>query len=110
MTGLLETIDARLARIEARLAKCEPERSPGDGDPIDQQHSALGRRRHCAAVRRMRAAGDARAFIVGRRHLMTRELYHEELARVSLAPPAANDSQSEASTYQRALDKALGIK
>lgn len=105
MTGLLERIDQRLERIEQRLAKCEPEARAGE--PIDQQHSALGRRRHCAAVRRRMGEGDARAFKVGRKHLMMPELYAEELARVSTAPAPANDAPSEQSTYQRALAKAL---
>jgi hypothetical protein len=105
MVGLLERIDERLERIEARLAKCVTE--PGEGDPVDQTKSALGPRRHCAAVRRLRAAGDSRAFKVGRKYLMTPELYAEELARASLAPPAANDDSPEASLYQRALQKAL---
>ncbi len=113
--GILESIDARLERIERRLAKCDAP-LPSGGEWVDQQKSPLGRRRHCAAVRRMKAEGDARVFVRGRRHLMAPEALAEELARLSLESPAgaagasANDAQAdEAGTgvYGRALQKAL---
>ncbi len=107
MSGILEQIDARLERIEARLAKCAAEPLPGA--LVDQSRSPLGRRRHCAAVRRMVAEGDARAAVIGRKHLMTEDALRAELSRVSLAPPANDGTPAEASAYQRALDKALAL-
>lgn len=52
----------------------------GEADAwIDQSESQLGRRRHRAAVRAAVEAGDSRARIVGRRHLMRRDLYDATL-------------------------------
>jgi hypothetical protein len=51
----------------------------GDGH-VDQAASPLGRRRHCGAVRRRIARGDGGAFVVGRRHLLTKEALAAEMA------------------------------
>lgn len=105
--GILEQIEARLERIEARLAKCGPVR--GSGTFVDQRSSPLGRRRHCAAARRLIAEGDGRAFISGRRHLLTEDAVAEELARLSLVPANEAEGESE-SAYERAMARALGAE
>jgi hypothetical protein len=114
--GLLERIDERLERIEARLAKCGPDGV--EGQPIEQGKSPLGRRRHCAAVRRMVAAGDGRAFIVGRKHFLTADALAEEMARISREPPAANEVElgsgprhpaPSETTFERAMRKAMSV-
>jgi hypothetical protein len=105
--GILEEIKAQLDRMEARLAKCA---APEAGELVDQRNSPLGRRRHCAAVRRLRAEGDQRVYVKGRLHMMTRDAVQEELARVSLpALPAANDLEADGA-YARAMQKALAIE
>jgi hypothetical protein len=53
---------------------------------IDQVASPLGRRRHCAAVRRRVSAGSVGAAIVGRRHLLSREALDAELAALAKRP------------------------
>lgn len=104
--GILERIEARLERLEARL-------DAADDGWVDQTKSPLGRRRHCAAVRRLVESRDARAAIRGRAHLMTRELLAEQLAALSVPKPGAAvndivpDDDEERGAYYRALNKAL---
>lgn len=58
-------------------------------DWIDQSRSLLGRRRHCAAVRRRIAAGvDGAAVGVGRRYLLSEEAHAEELTKVGTSTAA----------------------
>jgi len=52
---------------------------------IDQTTSPLGRRRHCATVRRRLEQGLPGAVVVGRAHRLTREALDEELTAVSRA-------------------------
>jgi hypothetical protein len=88
------------------------ESSPeNDTATIDQSKSELGPRRHCAAVRRMRAQGDPRAFKVGKRHLMTVDAHAEELARVTRARPLAKATAvvDGGNAYDRALAKARAV-
>lgn len=115
MAGILEEIQAQLARIEARLAKCA---SPST-ELVDQRQSPLGRRRHCAAVRRLVAEGDGRVAIVGKKHLMTRAVLTEELSRVTLeAATVANDggctdvaaaTSGQSDAYRRAIAHAQAV-
>lgn len=66
--------------IAAKLAK-RLER--GRERLIAQGQSELGARQHRAAVQRRIANDEGGAFIRGRKHLLTLEAYHEELARGS---------------------------
>jgi hypothetical protein len=50
---------------------------------ITQSASPLGRRKHCAAVRRRIDSGESGAAIVGRRHLLSTDALSEELGRAS---------------------------
>lgn len=96
--GILEQIEARLERIETRLAKCGP--VYGDMGLVDQQHSDLGRRKHCAVVRRRIGEGEDGAFIVGKRHLLTPEAYREELERENAGKPLDGSSEEDAAYRQ----------
>jgi hypothetical protein len=53
---------------------------------VDQAGSALGRRRHIAAVRRRVAAGDAGAVVLGRNYLLSQEAHAEEIRRIAATP------------------------
>lgn len=108
MAGILELIEQRLGAIEQRLAKCGPLPEREMPRWVDQRHSPLRSRKHCAATRRLVAEGDPRAFVNGRRHLMTEEAVAEEMARLTPPAPAGEALPSSASTYDRALAKALG--
>lgn len=119
MGGILERIEARLDRIEARLAKC----SDPPGGMILQRKSPLGARKHMAAVKRRVAEAEARgispielgAAIDGEKHYLTQEALAAELGertRASLAkgkgsPRVANDTASdeEEAAYRAALDR-----
>lgn len=107
MGGILERIEARLERLEARLAKTQ-----GD-DFVDQTESELGRRKHCEVVKRLVEAGDKRAAIRGRRHLLTHSAMVEKLAELSLpkARTPVNDvvPDEELSAYHAALRKAASV-
>lgn len=75
-----------LARLIAPIVAREVVRELRAGDHdgmVDQVASPLGRRRHCAAVRRRVQRGEAGAAIVGRRHLLSREALEVELATAS---------------------------
>lgn len=71
-----DLVDRIAARVAERLRTVEP-------GMVDQGASPLGRRRHCAAVRRRLARGEAGAAVVGRRHLLSADALGEELARTS---------------------------
>jgi hypothetical protein len=65
---------------------------------VDQAGSPLGRRRHMAAVRARVQRGAHGAAIVGRRHLLARDLLEAELAAVSKRAkkqPAASDELAD---------------
>jgi hypothetical protein len=77
---------------------------------IAQDASPLGRRRHCAAVKRRIASGAPGAALVGRRHLLNADALEEELTRVSgqrrppaAASPAPEDVRDELARAIRAL-------
>lgn len=92
MSGILERIEARLERLELHLAKCD---TPLGGH-VDQRRSPLGRRRHCAAVRRRVLAGDEGAAIVGRHFLLSPQALRDELALASQPGVAvANDTEPD---------------
>jgi hypothetical protein len=57
------------------------EQSQARHDWIDQRRSALGAKRHNAAVRRLLAQGLPGAAVVGRRHLLSTAAHAEELRR-----------------------------
>jgi hypothetical protein len=77
LDALVDELAQRVAAIVvARLRE-------GDPGMVDQNASPLGRRRHCAAVKRRLARGEVGAAIVGRRHLLSAEALSEELGRVS---------------------------
>jgi hypothetical protein len=72
--------DAVADRVAARLS------AGSHAGFVEQAGSPLGRRRHIAAVRRIVAAGQPGAAIVGRRHLLSRERVERELAAVAKRP------------------------
>lgn len=100
MGGILEQIQAQLNRIEARLAKCT---EAPVGDMVDQRRSPLGPRKHCAAVRRMAAEGDTRAYKRGKLYMMSREALLEEMARESIPANAVPESVEDDAFYQQTL-------
>ena len=83
MTGLDQLLDELAQRVAAVVVERLQAGAPG---MVDQASSPLGARRHCAAVRRRMARGEAGAAVVGRRHLLTTEALGEELNRASGAP------------------------
>lgn len=67
----------------------------GQGDEwIQQRGSALGNRKHCAAVRRRIASGEGGAAIQGKRFLLTTSALTEELRRGG--PPPILDQLAKA--------------
>jgi hypothetical protein len=64
---LADKLAMRLERGQARL--------------VSQSRSELGPRQHRAAVQRRIANDEGGAYIRGRKHLLTLEAYHDELAR-----------------------------
>ena len=114
-------ISVRKAKVISRLMAAELR----GGDPrlIGQELSALGARRHIAAVkRRLReesnmgeAPGTRGAFIYGRRHLLTQEALADELgrdtARAERKPmpvPVANDDDDPEALEERLLAQMRG--
>lgn len=96
-------------RIIERI-ETQPQDDPAD--MIDQHKSSLSARRHCAAVRRRRAEGKPGAYISGRRYLLTRKAYIEELARESEARPGLascapdnEQEQEEESAYRELVTR-----
>lgn len=71
----------------------------GESDAwVSQRGSPIGPRRHCAVVRRLRAAGDARALIDGERFLLRRDALEEAQQNLGTPPPAkakAHDPDQE---------------
>jgi hypothetical protein len=79
-----EAFNALLDEFAHRVAALVAERlTSGAPGMVDQASSPLGRRRHCAAVKRRVGSGKPGAALVGRRHLLSVEALAEELARVS---------------------------
>jgi hypothetical protein len=72
-------VDLIVARVLQQL------RGQVGSDWIDQTSSPLGRRRHCATVRRRLEQSLPGAAIVERAHRLTREALDEELAALSQA-------------------------
>ena len=104
--GLLEGVVTELAE---RVAGLVIERlQAGTPGMIDQAASPLGRRRHCAAVRRRVSRGDPGAVLVGRRHLLSPEALAEELRRCN--DKAGKNEAVPATTNVRAeLDRELSV-
>lgn len=75
---------ARVLRVAAdELDRIAAEESLSRSDWIGQAESPLGRKRHCAAVRRLVAEGNPGAAIVGRRHLLAPDALSDALGEVS---------------------------
>lgn len=92
--------DALLDELAERLAdRLEARQKQGAAGMVGQETSPLGRRRHCAAVRRRISANLPGAAIVGRRCLLSPEALSEELNRASGAK-RTRSVESEASTTQ----------
>ena len=68
---------------------------------VDQGSSPLGRRRHCAAVRRLVATGSPGAAVIGRRYLLSPNAVDAELARASQPRHPANSSTATAGSSVR---------
>jgi hypothetical protein len=82
------------ALAEAVAAKVVEQLRAGDVGMIDQTKSPLGGRRHIAAVRRLVAAGEHGAAIVGRRYLLSKERLDAELTgSVRALKPGNNNVQ-----------------
>ena len=75
--------DAVAARVVERLS------AGSHAGLVDQAGSPLGRRRHINACRRIVAAGQPGASIIGRRCLLSREALEAELAAVAKKPKKA---------------------
>lgn len=109
--GIMEDIAARLERIEAHLTGPALAASAG---MVDQHHTDLGRRVHCAAVRRRRAEGDLEGALIVRngsakRYLLSPTAYASELQRACLTPRAPEPAEAPADDpYHRAIAKARG--
>jgi hypothetical protein len=78
-------------------------------DWIDQSASPLGRRRHCAAVKRRIAAGEDGAALAGRRQLLSQEALDAELAALSKRPAAAKPAAIAAAAGPDQLRARLGL-
>jgi hypothetical protein len=106
-----------------RLATALAARVAGDirDEWIDQQHTPLGRNRHCAVVRRRIAeaepGSDPGAQRIGRRYLLTTTALREEMRRYSMAPvrkppapaaPAAPANDSHVSLLRAKLRAVRG--
>jgi len=76
---LAEVLEAAARRARELAAEERAERR----DWLDQRQSPLGPKRHCAAVKRLVAAGDPGAALVGRRHLLSAAALAQELGRAS---------------------------
>lgn len=99
-------VDELAERLAPRLVKLlQGEAS----DMVDQAKSPLGRRRHCAAVRRRRARGEAGAAVIGRRHLLSHDALSEELSRLSGQPKVATTRAGGVADELRAELSALRV-
>jgi hypothetical protein len=84
--------DAFVDELAKRVAKLVLDglRAGSDAEWVDQHASALGPRRHAAAVRRRLGAGEGGAAQVGRRFLLTPTAVQEELKRPARERKAAD--------------------
>lgn len=73
----------KIAHALRLIAEALEQDSQERGEWISQHESPLGRRRHCAAVRRRVSAGNSGACIGGREHRLSTEALAEELESVS---------------------------
>lgn len=88
--------------VERILEEAESPQNDTD-DWIDQHQSALGSKRHCAAVRRRLGEGKKDAEKIGRRHRLSPSAYAEERALVGqlrLARCEQSGSVDEDAAYQ----------
>jgi hypothetical protein len=92
--ALVAFLDALADRVAALVTERLLSGAPG---MTDQASSPLGRRRHCAAVKRRLASGKPGAALAGRRHLLSAEALAEELSRVSGRPDSASPSPASGS-------------
>lgn len=97
------------ARGEAEARVFEDAAAAGDAQRsewVDQSQSALGKRRHCAAARRVVAEGG-QAAIIGRRHLLSPAAIRAELER--LTKRTGQKHQSPAGSAASELRAQLGL-
>jgi hypothetical protein len=107
----MNALDQLLNELADRLASRVLERLRG-GEPgmLDQASSPLGRRRHCAAVKRRVGRGEPGAAIVGRRHLLSAEALADELARSSGSSVASDtDGLQAAGSIRTELERELRL-
>lgn len=102
MGGILEEINAKLDQVLVRLAKCE---APAVSGWVWPRQSPLGPKAHCAAARKLVAEGDPRAYVKGKRHLISPEAVQElMLAKMGESKPA-NSTSAEDDVFYRDLMK-----
>ena len=106
MGGILEEINAKLDRIEARLAKCE---APSMSGWVTPRLSPLGPKAHCKAARRLVAEGDPRAYVKGKKHLIMPDAVRElVLEAMSAQGKPANSQSAEDDVFYADLLKEVG--
>lgn len=113
MKGILEQIAADLEWIKERLKDGPPPKQP----PLwiaqrdeNGRDSPLGRRNHCAAVRRRKAEGLDGAERVGKRYLLSPEALQEELALRSAGTARASPRDEGGDVYTRMMQLAGSAK
>ncbi len=74
---------------------------------LDQDQSALGPRRHCAAVRRRMTENKPGAERIGRRYLLSPAAYAEERGIISRAQLARCESATVSDAEEEAAYRAL---
>jgi len=87
---------ARVLRVAAEeLDRIASEEALQRNDWIGQAESPLGRKRHCAAVRRLVADGHPGAAVVGRRHLLSPGALAQALGEASRPKPEPTELSPE---------------
>lgn len=105
-----EALGAFLDALAERVAALVTERLlSGAPGMTDQAASPLGRRRHCAAVKRRVASGKPGAALVGRRHLLSAEALAEELSRVSGQRPDDATPSPASGSVRAELERELRL-
>jgi hypothetical protein len=105
---LRPSVLARALRAAADvLEAAEREHAAESREWVDQGSSPLGRRRHCAAVRRLVATGSPGAAVVGRRHLLAPSTLDAELARASQARRSPSATSTAPTGMRAELEREL---
>ncbi len=115
MMGILEKLIADIEWIKERLKDGPPPKQAPLWIAQQDEHgrpSPLGRRNHCAAVRRRKAEGLDGAEIVGKRYLLSPEALQEELARrtARAGEPAKTRAAEAGDVYTRMMQVAGSAK